>query len=223
MALALFDMDHTLVDGDVPSQWFDFLIERGLIEEKETRQESERLLKDYVDGVLNFHYYMLFELNYMRTQSMEDLITLRNDFFREKIRHLITDNATLMVKRHKEKGDKTAIITATNRFLAEPVAAMFGVDHLFATEPAVRENRFTGNFEGVPCFQGGKVQLVKSWCAENNINQADSYGYSDSFNDLPLLEWVEHPIAVDPDNRLKAYAEKHGWKITSKLGTNFDI
>lgn len=217
MAIALFDMDNTLIDGDTPSLWLDFLIEQGHMSD-DARQAKDKFQRDYAAGDLNFDDYILFELSPQAKLDMALLESLRHEFASQILRRSITDNARAWVSRHQNLGDTCLLVTTTNRFLAEPVAQAFGIRHVLATEPAMREGRFTGHYEGTACFGGGKVLRAKAWCQQHNETAEGSHCYSDSINDVPLLEWAEHATVVDPDEQLAEIAQKRGWPVLSKHG-----
>ena len=213
MALVLFDLDNTLLAGDSDYLWGEFLGEKGLVDPTYYARENERFYQEYKDGKLDILEFLAFSLKPLSEHSMDDLQRLHQQFMQEKIQPLITDDARMLVEMHRKRGDELLIITATNSFVTRPIADAFGVTHLIATEPEIRDGRYTGKVAGTPCFQQGKVERLQAWLANRGLNLGNAWFYSDSHNDLPLLEKVTHPIPVDPDPTLAAIAEKKGWPV----------
>ncbi|WP_456406422.1 histidinol-phosphatase [Thiolapillus sp.] len=213
MALALFDLDNTLLAGDSDYLWGEFLGEQGLVNPNFYIAENERFYQEYKDGTLDIHEFLEFSLKPLTEHSMQELASLHQQFMEQKIRPIISDDARLLVDMHRKRGDELAIITATNAFVTAPIARDFGVENLIATEPEIQDNRYTGKVSGIPCFREGKVQRLNEWLEAGNRNLGNSWFYSDSHNDLPLLERVTHPIPVDPDATLAATAENKGWPV----------
>ena len=151
----------------------------------------------------------------MAEHSVEQLEQWRAQFIEEKIRPLLLPAATDLVDKHRQQGDTLIVITATNRFVTEPIVKLYDIPHMLATEPELINGQYTGNYLAEPCYQHGKVIRLERWLADNNCDLEGSYFYSDSHNDIPLLEQVSKPFAVDPDDKLRRYAEKHGWSIIS--------
>lgn len=213
MTLAIFDLDHTLLRGDSDHAWGQFLVEHNVVDGEAYRRENERYYSLYQAGTLDIREFLAFAL---RPLAMHDLDTLRAwhaRFMREKIAAMITPKATALVESHRARGHTLVIVTATNRFVTEPIAAAFGIPHLIATEPELRNGRYTGNVDGVPCYREGKVERLKAWMAQQHETLEDSWFYSDSHNDLPLLSLVDHAVAVNPDERLRAEAVSRGWPV----------
>ncbi|MFZ1538647.1 MAG: HAD family hydrolase [Chromatiaceae bacterium] len=218
MALAIFDLDNTLLAGDSDYLWGLFLAEQGIVNREEYERENERFYREYQEGRLDIQEFMRFSLRVLRDNEPEDLLHWREMFVREKIEPIITAAALALVQRHQAAGDTLLIITATNAFVTTPIAARFGIPHLIASIPEEREGRFTGNLTGTPSFQAGKVERLRDWLAEQGGNLKGSYFYSDSHNDIPLLEHVERPVAVDPDEPLARHAQVKGWPVISLRG-----
>ena len=215
MPLAIFDLDNTLLDGDSDYLWGCYLAQHGLVDGAEYARENERFYREYQDGTLDIQEFLRFSLRPLREHPRERLEALRARFLEEQIEPIMTPAARALVERHQSAGDILLIITATNAFVTAPIAERFGVPHLIATLPAERDGAYTGEVEGVPSFREGKVERLEHWLAEHGLDLAGSCFYSDSHNDLPLLERVERPIAVNPDAQLRATAETRGWPILS--------
>ena len=212
MALALFDLDNTLLAGDSEHAWGEFLVEVGAVEERTFRVENERLYAEYLAGTLDIHRSIRHQLGPLMRHPMERLLLWREEFVASRVEPMVTTAALALVEEHRAAGDKLAIITASNSFVTRPIADRFGVENLLAIELECVNGRFTGRVLGVPTFREGKVARLREWMRENGDLEG-SYFYSDSHNDLPLLREVEHPVAVDPDPPLRAYAETAGWPI----------
>ncbi len=215
MGLALFDLDNTLLSDDSDYLWGCFLVERGLVDGKTYERENEKFFQDYKKGILDIGAYLTFQLGILARHDLPDLHRWRSDFVAEKVRPIIAPGTPNLLAEHRRRGDTLLIITATNRFVTAPIAELLEVPHLLATEAEIRNGRYSGQPEGVPCFREGKVTRLNAWLAANGQTLGKSCFYSDSHNDLPLLEMVERPVAVDPDERLRRHAEKRGWEIIS--------
>ena len=218
MRLALFDLDNTLLAGDSDYEWGQFLVDRGVLERESYEAQNRTYYEQYVAGTLDIHEFLGFALRPLAQHSSADLERWHADFMASRVRPMIGKPARELVRRHQSGGDLCAIITATNSFVTQPIAREFGVEHLIATEPESRGGRFTGKVAGIPCFREGKVQRLEQWLGERRARLADfseSSLYSDSHNDLPLLERVTRPVAVDPDARLAAVARERAWPVIS--------
>ncbi len=215
MALAIFDLDNTLLGGDSDYLWGEFLVEQGLVERAYYARENQRFYDEYKAGTLDIHEFMAFSLKPLTQHPVDELDTLRARFIEQKITPVMLPAAKALLRKHRQQGDYLLIITATNRFVTEPIANALGVDDLLATDAEIRNGQYTGKVEGVPCFREGKVMRLEAWLAASGRNLAQSWFYSDSHNDLPLLELVTHPVAVDPDETLGRHAELKGWPILS--------
>ncbi len=213
MPLAIFDLDNTLLAGDSDYAWGEFLIEQGLVNGEAYRRENERYYAEYRAGTLDILEFLAFALKPLAQHDRATLEAWRARYLREKVAPMITDEARALVERHRAAGDTLVVITATNSFVTAPIARMFGIEHLIATEPELRDGRYTGRVAGVPCFREGKVVRLEQWMAQHGQSLTGSWFYSDSHNDLPLLERVTHPIAVNPDAILRREAERRGWPI----------
>ena len=218
MRLALFDLDNTLLGGDSDHAWGDYLCERGILDPVEYKTRNDAFYEDYLAGRLNLNEYLEFSLEILAATETAQLDEWHNDFMRDCIEPLILPKALALVQKHRDAGDKLVIITATNRFVTAPIAVRLGIETLLATECEMADGRYTGRSFDIPCFKEGKVHRLNRWLEETGFNLEGSYFYSDSMNDLPLLEQVAHPVAVDPDDRLRAEAAKRGWEIMSLRG-----
>ena len=215
MALALFDLDNTLLDGDSDYLWGCFLAERGIVDAEVYESENQRFYDQYLEGSLDIHEFLRFQLKPLATHKRAQLEVWREQYLVEKIDPILLPRARTLLDKHRAQGDQLLIITATNRFITEPIAKRYGVEQLLATEPEIVAGEYTGAVNGTPCFQTGKVEQLHNWLEKENQTLEGSWFYSDSHNDLPLLEQVEHPVAVDPDDKLKSHARAMGWPITS--------
>jgi len=214
--LALFDLDNTLLAGDSDFEWAQFLIEQGVLDREVYEARNEEFFAQYKAGTLDIYEFLDFQLKPLSRHPRAVLETWHREFMTRKILPIVRDSARELVERHR--GDLRAIITATNSFVTGPIAAAFGVEHLIATEPEERDGEFIGQVTDIPCFREGKVQRLETWL-ETQGRSLDSFEqswfYSDSLNDLPLLAKVTHPVAVDPDDTLRAHAQAHGWPVMS--------
>lgn len=215
MRLALFDLDNTLLGGDSDHAWGDYLCARGILDPIEYQNRNDAFYQDYLAGKLDLQAYLNFSLEILASTEMAQLDEWHADFMRDCVEPIILPKALALLKKHRDAGDKLVIITATNRFITGPIAERLEVETLLATECERVDGRYTGRSTDVPCFREGKVTRLRRWLEENDLNLEGSYFYSDSMNDLPLLEEVDHPVAVDPDPNLRAEAEKRGWPVIS--------
>jgi HAD superfamily hydrolase (TIGR01490 family) len=218
MKLALFDLDNTLLAGDSDYEWGQFLIDLGVLERAEYEAQNREFYEQYVAGTLDIHEFLGFALRPLAQHSSAELARWLTDFMRSRILPMIGAKARALVERHAAAGELCALVTATNSFVTGPIAREFGIAHLIATEPEAIDGRFTGRVAGTPCFREGKVLRVEQWLGRLGLGWAElaqSAFYSDSHNDLPLLERVTHPVAVDPDQTLEAEARRRGWPMVS--------
>ena len=214
MRLALFDLDNTLLAGDSDYEWAQYLIDRGVLEREGYEARNNEFFEQYKAGVLDIYEFLDFQLKPLAEHDRSTLDAWRSGFMQERIMPIIRAEARTLIERHR--GDTCIIITATNSFVTAPIAQALGIAHLIATEPEERGGRFTGRVAGTPCFREGKITRLESWLGERRLSLAafeQSWFYSDSVNDLPLLERVTHPVAVEPDDRLEAAARAQGWPI----------
>jgi len=215
MSLAIFDLDNTLLGGDSDYLWGQFLVEQGLVDGEHYERENQRFYAAYEAGTLDIYQYQAFMLRPLAGRPLTELQAWRERFMEEKIQPILLPRADELLNQRRLAGDILLIITATNRFITTPIAERFGVPHLLATEPEIVDGRYTGRTVGIPCFQQGKVERLDAWLVETGGDLTDSWFYSDSHNDLPLLNRVTHPVAVDPDATLARHAQERGWPIIS--------
>lgn len=211
MPLALFDLDHTLINADTPSLWFEYLIGRGILPAQETREKVARFTHDYSSGVLDYPTYLRFELEPLRDNSREDLLGWRDIYQTDVLRRHISQGARDLLQKHRDAGDTIAIITATNSFVSKASALEFGIENLIATEPEIIDGSYTGDYTGHECFQAGKIKKLQEWMSGKDLTLDGSWFYSDSLNDLPLLEVVANPVVVNADTGLAKIATERGW------------
>jgi len=218
MELALFDLDNTLLAGDSDYEWAQFLIERGVLDRERYEAQNDEFFRQYRAGTLDIHEFLDFQLAPLARHPRSQLDAWHAAFMDAKVRPMIGRRARALVATHRDAGALCAIVTATNSFVTAPIAREFGVAHLVATEPEIRAGNFTGKVAGLPCFRDGKVTRIEQWLAGIGRPLAsfqESWFYSDSHNDLPLLERVTRPVAVDPDESLRRVAESRGWPVLS--------
>lgn len=215
MALALFDLDNTLLAGDSDYLWGVFLAEKGIVNRDYYEQENQRFYDEYKQGTLDIFEFLTFSLKPLADNDPAVLAALQQQFLDEKIRPLMSPASFELIEKHKSAGDTLVVITATNSFVTAPIVNAFGIENLIATEPEKIDHRYTGKVAGIPCFQDGKVKRLEAWMAEHKLNLQDSWFYSDSHNDIPLLKQVDNPVAVDPDEALHELATRQGWPVIS--------
>lgn len=215
--LALFDLDHTLLPLDSDYQWADFLARTGRAgDPAAARRRNDDLMERYNRGELTAEQAAEFMLGLLAAHSPVELAAWHEEFMRDVIRPSLTVQAVDVVRGHLAAGDLCALVTATNSFVTAPIARAFGVQHLIATDPEYRDGRYTGRIEGTPSFREGKVVRVNQWLAGMGLalgDFAESYFYSDSVNDVPLLEAVTRPIAANPSPGLREIAQARGWQV----------
>ncbi len=212
--LALFELDNTLLAGDSDYEWAQYLIEQGVLDRERYEARNLEFYEQYKAGVLDIFEFLDFQLKPLAQYPRARLDEWHRGFMRTRIQPMISTGARTLVEQHRD--DLRVIITATNSFVTAPIAREFGIEHLVATEPEECAGGFTGAVTGLPCFREGKVKRLNDWLASRSLALeafAKTWFYSDSANDLPLLERVTHPVAVDPDPRLEAHARSRGWPI----------
>ena len=218
MSLAIFDLDNTLISDDSDFLWGQFLVDQEIVDKDLYEEANAKFYKDYQQGKLDIVEFLNFSLAPLADNDPEQLYQWREQFIEEVIKPIKLKPAVRLVNKHRFKGDTVMVITATNRFVTEPIVKLFGIDNLLATTPEFINGRYTGNFNGTPCFQKGKVDLLQEWLKNSNESLENSWFYSDSHNDLSLLKLVDNPVAVDPDDELRDYAEQKDWSIISLRG-----
>lgn len=215
MSLAIFDLDNTLLSIDSDHAWGEFLLEQGAVDPVAYREANERFMADYNAGTLDMAAFLEMALKPLAENTPEQLAAWHQQFMASKIEPHILPKAEELLARHRTKGDTLLIITATNRFITGPIAERLGVDDLIAVEPEMVDGRYTGRVDGVPSYREGKVIRLQAWLEAQDLTMDGAWFYSDSHNDLPLLEKVDHPVAVDPDDTLRKVAEERNWRIMS--------
>ena len=216
MRLALFDLDNTLLAGDSDFEWAQFLIEKEVLDREVYEARNRHFYEAYKAGTLDIHEFLDFQLKPLARHPRKQLDQWHGEFMHKKILPIITRKARDLIDSHRD--DARVVITATNRFVTGPIARELGIENLIATEPEQIAGEFTGRVQGVPSFREGKVTRLKSWMAEHGIEWdrvEQTWFYSDSLNDLPLLSIVSDPVAVDPDETLKEHAMQHAWPVIS--------
>ncbi|MCL7750486.1 HAD-IB family hydrolase [Guyparkeria hydrothermalis] len=213
MKLAIFDLDNTLLAGDSDHAWGAFMTEHGIVDADDYARHNDEFLRHYQQGTLDIDAYLRFALAPLAEHPAEDLEAWRAEFIERDIRPLITPAARELVESHRRRGHTLMLITATNAFVTGPIAELFDIPHLLATEPERRNGRYTGRYTGTPTFQHGKILALEEWLETQQVRPEETWFYSDSRNDLPLLEQVDHPAAVDPDPVLRREAEARGWPV----------
>lgn len=217
MKLAVFDLDHTLLAGDSDYLWGQFLVEQGHVDREAYESENRRFYEEYQAGTLDILKFCSFSLKPLSQHPMETLHAWRRQFIREKIEPVVAAGTPALLERHRAEGATLLITSATNCFVTAPIADLLGVPHLIGTDPEIRDGRYTGQVAGLPNFQGGKVVRLKEWLASQTQTQQYTHitAYSDSRNDIPLLEMADQAVAVDPDDVLRDEAVKRGWQVIS--------
>lgn len=215
MTLALFDLDNTLIAGDSDNLWGEFLVEQGAVDSKAYGVKNEAFYEDYKRGQLDVFAYLEFVALALNEISPKKRELLQAQFLTEKILPIMLPKAKALIAEHREKGHTLMVITATSSFITRPIVDLLGIDLMLAPELEYKDNSFTGNVVGVPTFQEGKVTRLNEWLIESGRSIEGAYFYSDSHNDIPLLDKVEFPVAVDPDPTLLEYAEKKNMQVMS--------
>jgi len=213
VALAIFDLDNTLLRGDSDYLWGMYLIDKGAVDEESHQRENERFYQEYIKGQMDIMSFLRFQLAPLARIPLSELLQMREDYIENFIKPIITEQALELVDKHRQQGDVLLIITATNDFVTRPIADLFGIDDLIATNAELKNNQYTGAVSGTPCFQKGKISRLREWLDETGHDMKGSWFYSDSHNDLPLLQEVDNPVAVNPDPTLAEYAQRAGWKV----------
>ncbi|GAB7526032.1 histidinol-phosphatase [Paraburkholderia sp. 2C] len=224
--LALFDLDHTLIPTDSDHEWGRFMVKLGIVDADNFARENDRFYADYKAGKLDIHAYLVAMLTPLAKHSREQLKAWHDQYMHEVIKPAIVPAAMELVREHRDAGDLCCMVTATNEFITAPIAEVFGVDKLIACEVETIDGHpasaYTGRPTGTPSYREGKIVRTEAWLASLGKTWSDferSYFYSDSHNDIPLLEKVTDPIATNPDDTLREYAQTHGWRILELFQT----
>ena len=215
MPLAIFDLDNTLIAGDSDHLWGQFMCATGRVDPDVFAQKNDAFYAAYQRGTLDIHAYLTFALAPIAGLSQQAVQTLQQQFLQAWIEPILLPKAQALITKHRDAGDTLLIITATNTVVTRPIAQRLGIDALLGCEAAIENDRYTCAITGIPSFREGKVSRLNDWLAEQTLSMADAWFYTDSHNDVTLLERVDQPVAVDPDSQLKAIAEQRGWPIMS--------
>lgn len=217
MNLAMFDLDHTLINCDSDSEWPKYLLQKGIVDKSFVERKNNKFYQDYCNGCLDIEEFLAFQLEPLSRFHKAELDKMHQEFMQQYILPHITDMARLLVQSHRDAGDELLLISATNEFLITPIAHYFGIEHIIGVcLETDSTGNYTGGYIGVPSFKEGKITRLNQWLATQQKQLSDydkTYFYSDSHNDLPLLKLVDEAVAVNPDNRLYEYAHQHGWPV----------
>lgn len=211
MTLAIFDLDNTLIAGDSDHLWGEFLCAQGLVNAAIFRAKNEGFYADYQRGELDIEAYLSFALAPMAGQDPHTLKELQSVFIRDYISPILLPAAADLIQKHRDQGDRLLIITATNEFVSKPIAELLGIRELLGCAVEIKNGLLTGKPRGTLTYREGKVQRLREWLAEEEETLEGAWFYSDSHNDLPLLELVDHPVLVDPDAKLALRGKERGW------------
>jgi len=215
LSLAIFDLDNTLIAGDSDHRWGEFLCAEGLVDAEHHALENDAFYHAYQHGGLDIQAYLAFALGPVAGMSVAEVSALQERFMANWIEPMLLESAFELLEKHRTAGDELLIITATNTVVTRPIADRLGVTTLIGCDAEIRGGIYTGQSTGVPSFQGGKVTRLNDWLSQTNRSLEGAWFYSDSHNDLPLLEYVDNPVAVDPDPRLLAIAQERNWPVIS--------
>lgn len=216
MTLAIFDLDNTLLHGDSDHSWGEFLISQNLVDAHDYRKKNDAFYQDYQRGELDIYAYQDFVLSHIAAFAPEELEKLLADFLKGPVKKMITKKSEQLIASHRDQGHHLIIITATNEIITQPIAKRLGIETLIATQAELKNGHPNGKVRGIASYAGGKIERLQAWLAENTEHSLKgSYFYSDSHNDIPLLEHVSHAYAVDPDSRLLVHAQKMHWPVIS--------
>ena len=215
MTLALFDLDNTLLGGDSDHAWGQFMATRGLVDEASYAADNDRFYQNYLRGELDAIAYQQFCMKPLAGKSVDAMAELHREFMARHIAPIWLPDAEALVEKHRSQGHRLIVITATNRFVVSPIVEKFGIVDLICSETEIVDGKYTGNLVDEPCVGQGKVTKLERWMAAAGETLEGAFFYSDSHNDLPLLNLVENSVAVDPDERLKAIAQEKGWPVIS--------
>jgi HAD superfamily hydrolase (TIGR01490 family) len=215
VTLAIFDLDNTLIGGDSDHLWGEFVCEQQLVDSADFALRSDAFYASYERGDLDIDAYLRFALGTLAGRSQDQLAAWHAAFMDSKIKPILLPKSAELIAEHRRQGHEILIITATNRFITEPIAALLGVENLIACEAEIVDGLYTGAPKGIPSYQAGKVTRLYNWLENRDIGFHGAWFYSDSHNDLPLLELVDNPVAVDPDDTLRARAVELGWPVIS--------
>lgn len=221
MKLAIFDLDNTLIAGDSDYEWGEFVVRKGLVDPVAYAKQNAAFYEDYKAGNLDIVAYQRFALAPLVGLPVATLRQLHDEFMHDVIFPLALPKAFSLIDEHRQKGHELLVITATNAFITAPIIRWLGIDEMIATDPAFdEEGHILGDIVGTPSFQSGKIVRLTQWLEEKSYAPTEIWFYSDSRNDLPLLQQVNYPVAVDPDDTLRLFAQQQGWPIVSLRSDN---
>ena len=215
MALVVFDLDETLIGIDSDHAWGEYIVDAKIVDAADHRQKNQAFYEDYKRGELDIDAYMQFSCGVLASHDEAFLLAHRETFVDERIRPYLLPKAATLIQKHRDAGDLIVVVTATIEFVTAPIVKLLGIEHLVAPMPEKIDGQYTGQLSGIASFGAGKVIRLKQWLQENPASMQGSYFYSDSINDLPLLNVVDHPFAVDPDDQLRQLATQNKWPIIS--------
>jgi HAD superfamily hydrolase (TIGR01490 family) len=214
MNLAIFDLDNTLLDGDSDYNWGIYLVKKGYLDEEEYKVKNQKFFEEYQHGKLDIFAFAEFQFQFLKNNTRKFLNDVRSDYIDEIIKPMVLKKAVDLVSQHKEVGDSLLIITATNSFITKPIGELFGIENLIGTDPEEHLGEFTGKVKGTPSFKEGKVTRLFDWLDARDFKLTDfekTFFYSDSHNDLALLEVVTNPVVVNGDKILLEKAQEKNW------------
>ena len=214
MNLAIFDLDNTLLDGDSDYNWGIYLVKKGYLDEEEYKVKNQKFFEEYQHGNLDIFAFAEFQFQFLKNNTRKFLNDVRSDYIDEIIKPMVLKKAVDLVSQHKEAGDSLLIITATNSFITKPIGELFGIENLIGTDPEEHLGEFTGKVKGIPSFKEGKVTRLFDWLDARDFKLTDfekTFFYSDSHNDLALLEVVTNPVVVNGDKILLEKAQEKNW------------
>lgn len=211
--LALFDLDNTLLAGDSDHSWGEFMVANKIVDPESFKARNDQFYEDYKNGSLNMYDYGAFILEPLTQYSKEEMFKWHYQFMHECVIPMVLQKGQDLIQQHRDAGDEIVIITATNDFVTGPIAKYLGVQHLIATTAEMIDGEYTGKIAGTPCLQEGKIGKLMEWLDTTDFSLMGARFYSDSFNDIPLLQEVDEPVAVDPDAKLREHANACGWPI----------
>ena len=215
MALAILDLDNTLIAGDSDHSWGEFLVDQNIVDRQLYKRMNDKFYADYESVCLDIFAYLEFSLEPLTRFTLEELDKLHQQFMRDVIEPMKLGQAEALINHHRQAGDRILVITSTNRFIVEPICKSLGIDEIIATDLQIIDRKYTGKVEGTPTFKEGKITRFNQWLTAQKTSSEGSYFYTDSINDMPLLMEVAYPIAVDPDPALRKEAESRSWKTIS--------
>lgn len=213
MRLAIFDLDHTLLPFDSDKSWNQFLIDAGVVDADQYQRRNDQFYQDYLDETLDIRAYQRFATEVLRTHPLDQVLALRARYLADIIIPGLLPKALACIADYRRQGYFTLIISATNEFIVEPIAVLHGVDDFLGCRLEFKDGRYTGEMIGIPTYRDGKVDALMDWLSERHATAETIHFYSDSINDLPLLERADAPFAVDPDQKLRAIAEANNWPV----------